>query len=141
MIGRPASVRASLSASSSGGPLERYQDARYDFVRARDTWSPVDIVDGLQGALKFSKRLSVGWASWVSQWLMQMRGATSETVAGDEWGAPTFVDDFDGDELSDTWLTRGEGAYNPEGRRACSMPTVAREISWRAQPLRSPPLT
>jgi hypothetical protein len=50
-------------------------------------------------------------------------GATSETVAGDEWGAPTFVDDFDGDELSDQWLTRGEGAYNPEGRRACSMPS------------------
>ncbi|HMO83863.1 MAG TPA: hypothetical protein PKC18_02975, partial [Lacipirellulaceae bacterium] len=34
------------------------------FVRQRDTWSPVDVVDGLQKALKFSRRLSVGWASW-----------------------------------------------------------------------------
>ncbi len=50
-------------------------------------------------------------------------GTTSATVAGDEWGDPDFADEFDGDELSDLWLTRGEGAYNPEGRRACSMPS------------------
>ncbi len=37
-----------------------------EFVRQRDTWSPIDLVDGLRSALKFSKRLSVGWASSVA---------------------------------------------------------------------------
>jgi len=47
------------------------------FVRQRDTWCPVDIVDGLQKALKFSRRLSVGWASWIAQWIAELRGATN----------------------------------------------------------------
>ncbi len=47
------------------------------FVRQRDTWCPVDMVDGLQKALKFSRRLSVGWASWVAQWINELRGAGS----------------------------------------------------------------
>jgi UDP-2,3-diacylglucosamine pyrophosphatase LpxH len=44
------------------------------FVRERDTWSPNDLVDGLQRALKFSQRISVGWASSVIAWMHQMRG-------------------------------------------------------------------
>ncbi|MCG8448072.1 MAG: metallophosphoesterase [Pirellulales bacterium] len=47
----------------------------HPFVRQRDTWCPVDIVDGLQKALKFSRRLSVGWASWIAQWIAELRGA------------------------------------------------------------------
>ncbi len=47
-------------------------------------------------------------------------GATSVTIAGDQWGEPDFEDEFDGSALSDDWLTRGEGFYNPEGLRACS---------------------
>ena len=43
-------------------------------VRDRDTWSPTDLVDGLQRALKFSQRLSVGWASSVIRWMHDMRG-------------------------------------------------------------------
>ncbi len=39
-----------------------------DFVRQRDTWSPFELVDGLERALKFSKRLSVGWASSTLAW-------------------------------------------------------------------------
>jgi len=49
------------------------------FVRQRDTWSPVDIVDGLQKALKFSRRLSVGWASWIAQWIANLRGADNSS--------------------------------------------------------------
>lgn len=48
-----------------------------DFVRQRDTWSPCDLVDGLQRALKFSKRLSVGWASSILGWLNGIRGSTA----------------------------------------------------------------
>jgi UDP-2,3-diacylglucosamine pyrophosphatase LpxH len=47
----------------------------HPFVHQRDTWCPVDIVDGLQKALKFSRRLSVGWASWIAQWMWKLRGA------------------------------------------------------------------
>lgn len=49
------------------------------FVRQRDTWCPVDMVDGLQKALKFSRRLSVGWASWIAQWMWQLRGADNSS--------------------------------------------------------------
>jgi len=46
--------------------------------------------------------------------------ATSATLPGDSWGDPDFADEFDGKALSDDWLNRGEGAYNPTGLRACS---------------------
>lgn len=49
------------------------------FVQHRDTWCPVDIVDGLQKALKFSRRLSVGWASWIAQWMWSLRGADNSS--------------------------------------------------------------
>jgi len=48
-----------------------------DFVRQRDTWSPGDLVDGLQRALKFSKRLPFGWASSILGWLNGIRGSTA----------------------------------------------------------------
>ncbi|MEM8943747.1 MAG: hypothetical protein AAGD11_01080 [Planctomycetota bacterium] len=51
----------------------------HPFVQYRDTWCPVDIVDGLQKALKFSRRLSVGWASWIAQWIADLRGASSNS--------------------------------------------------------------
>jgi len=51
----------------------------HPFVQHRDTWCPVDIVDGLQKALKFSRRLSVGWASWIAQWIAELRGASSNS--------------------------------------------------------------
>ncbi len=51
----------------------------HPFVQQRDTWCPVDIVDGLQKALKFSRRLSVGWASWIAQWMAELRGANKNS--------------------------------------------------------------
>ncbi|MCH7753090.1 MAG: hypothetical protein IH898_13180 [Planctomycetes bacterium] len=51
----------------------------HSFVRQRDTWCPVDMVDGLQKALKFSRRLSVGWASWIAQWMARLRGAETDS--------------------------------------------------------------
>ena len=50
-----------------------------DFVRQRDTWCPFDVLDGLQRALTFSKRLSIGWASSIVQWLHQIRGAETDS--------------------------------------------------------------
>lgn len=46
-----------------------------DFVRAHDTWSPMDMVDGLSQVLKFSKRISIGWASALCTWFHKLRGA------------------------------------------------------------------
>jgi hypothetical protein len=37
----------------------------------------VDMVDGLEQALKFSKRLSIGWTSAIAGWLNRIRGAAS----------------------------------------------------------------
>lgn len=52
-----------------------------DFVRQRDTWSPLDTVDKLQQILKFSRRLSVGWASTIAQWLNGLRGVSGDSYA------------------------------------------------------------
>jgi hypothetical protein len=45
-----------------------------DFVRSRDSWNPVDLVDGLSRVLKFSKRLNSGWATAILGWLHSIRG-------------------------------------------------------------------
>ena len=50
-----------------------------DFVRQRDTFSPFDLVDGLQKTLKFSKRLSIGWASSIMSWLNSVRGDSCQS--------------------------------------------------------------
>jgi len=44
------------------------------FVRDRDTWAPNDLVDGLQRALKFSQRVSTGWASSIIEWIHTLCG-------------------------------------------------------------------
>ena len=51
----------------------------HSYVQQRDSWSPVDVVDGLQKALKFSRRLSVGWASWIALFYAQLRGNDSQS--------------------------------------------------------------
>jgi hypothetical protein len=48
-------------------------------VREQDSYSPLQLVDGLAHALKFSKRLSIGWAAKVASWLHEVRGSTSES--------------------------------------------------------------
>ncbi len=50
------------------------------FVSRRDTWSPLDMVDGLQRLLKFSQRLSVGWASAAAAWFHGLRWKGSSMV-------------------------------------------------------------
>ncbi len=50
-----------------------------DFVRQHDTYSPFDVVDGLQRVLKFSKRLPVNWASSITSWLNGLRGAGGDS--------------------------------------------------------------
>lgn len=51
------------------------------FVRARDTWRPTDLVDCLQQALKFSRSLSIGWASSIAKWIFKLRGAQGASYA------------------------------------------------------------
>jgi len=50
-----------------------------DFVRHHATASPFDLVHGLERALKFSKRLSIGWASAIAEWINKLRGTASES--------------------------------------------------------------
>lgn len=51
------------------------------FVRQRDTWNPNDLVDGLQRVLKFSKRLSVGWAADLLEFINGFRGGVGESYS------------------------------------------------------------
>jgi len=62
----------------------------HPFVRRRDTWCPLDIIDGLQQALKFSRRLSVGWAARIAKWVFQLRGAASASYCNHALGEQDF---------------------------------------------------
>jgi hypothetical protein len=50
-----------------------------DFVRQHASVSPFDLVHGLERALKFSKRLSIGWASSIAEWINKLRGARTDS--------------------------------------------------------------
>ncbi len=51
------------------------------FVRERDTWNPNDLVDNLQRVLKFSKRLSIGWAADLLKFVNGLRGQDNESYS------------------------------------------------------------
>ncbi|MGC3969296.1 MAG: hypothetical protein QM775_18635 [Pirellulales bacterium] len=51
------------------------------FVRERDTWNPNDLVDNLQRVLKFSKRLSIGWAADLLKFVNGLRGQDNDSYA------------------------------------------------------------
>ena len=61
-----------------------------DFVRQRDALSPLGLVDGLERALKFSKRLPVGWATSTARWLNRLRGSPSESYYPHALAEPDF---------------------------------------------------
>lgn len=48
-------------------------------VRDQDSYSPFQLVDGLSQALKFSKRMSIGWAAKIGTWLHELRGSSNES--------------------------------------------------------------
>jgi len=61
-----------------------------EFVRQRDTWSPLDLVDGLERALKFSKRLSIGWASSTMDWMRRISGLSDSSYYPHALTEPDF---------------------------------------------------
>jgi hypothetical protein len=60
------------------------------FVRQRDSWSSLDLIDGLAGSLKFSQRLSIGWSSRITAWLQELRGARSQSYYQHALAEPDF---------------------------------------------------
>jgi hypothetical protein len=60
------------------------------FVRERDTWRPRDLVDGLERALKISRRVPVGWASSIAAWLCEIRGARTPSYCHHALAEPEF---------------------------------------------------
>jgi hypothetical protein len=60
------------------------------FVRHRDTWSPFDLVDGLQRLLRFSKQIPLGWASRMLAWLHGLRGSQEESYYRHALGEQDF---------------------------------------------------
>lgn len=61
-----------------------------DFLRERDGLSPQGLVDGLERALKFSKRLPSGWATGTVRWLNRLRGSTAESYYLHALAEPDF---------------------------------------------------
>jgi UDP-2,3-diacylglucosamine pyrophosphatase LpxH len=48
-------------------------------VRERNTWSPIDLIDGLSASLKFSRRDNGDWTGKTLSFLASLRGAKSES--------------------------------------------------------------
>jgi UDP-2,3-diacylglucosamine pyrophosphatase LpxH len=48
-------------------------------VRERNNWSPIDLIDGLSAALKFSRRDSSDWTGKTLSFLASLRGAKSDS--------------------------------------------------------------
>jgi len=61
-----------------------------NLVREQDAWSPSELVDGLERALKFSKRPSLGWASKIAGWMNSLRGARSGSYCEHALAEPEF---------------------------------------------------
>lgn len=61
-----------------------------DFLRERDSLSPLGLVDGLERALKFSKRLPAGWATSTIRWFNRLRGSTCESYYPHALTEPDF---------------------------------------------------
>jgi len=60
------------------------------FVRQRQTWSAVNLIDGLAGALMFSKRRSNGWTAAVLNWMAMLRGVKSASYYPHALGEQDF---------------------------------------------------
>ena len=50
-----------------------------EIIRHHSRWTPADVIDGLAGALKFSKRDSSQWMNRTLAWQSELRGASSES--------------------------------------------------------------
>jgi hypothetical protein len=59
-------------------------------VRDCATWSPVELIDGLGRALKFSQRLSAGWAAKIAAWLNGQRGVETSSYYPHALAEPDF---------------------------------------------------
>jgi len=60
------------------------------FVRRRDTWCPVDLIDGLDWALHFSRRIPIGWASKIVTWMNQIQGQPDASYRHHALAEPDF---------------------------------------------------
>lgn len=61
-----------------------------EIMRQRNRYSPVNLIDGLAGALKFSKRDSGDWTGKTLRWLAGLHGATSESYLVHALSEPDF---------------------------------------------------
>ena len=61
-----------------------------EIVRQRNHDSPVDLIDGLAAALKFSKRDTGDWTGKTLRWLASIRGAGSDSYLAHALAEPDF---------------------------------------------------
>ena len=60
------------------------------FVRSQRNKGAHDVVDGLEQVLKFSKRVSIGWASKIVTWLSELRGQQEDSFYPHALAEPEF---------------------------------------------------
>jgi UDP-2,3-diacylglucosamine pyrophosphatase LpxH len=60
------------------------------FVRARRTGSSHDMVAGMEDLLRFSKHVSIGWASRIVTWLQGIRGQNESSYSPHALAEPDF---------------------------------------------------
>ena len=61
-----------------------------DVVQQRSRHSPLDLVDGLAAALKFSRRDTTDWTGRTIAWVNSLRGARSESYSAHALAEPDF---------------------------------------------------
>lgn len=61
-----------------------------EIVRQRNHYSPVNLIDGLAGALKFSKRDSGDWTGKTLRWLASLHGAKQDSYVVHALAEPDF---------------------------------------------------
>jgi beta-glucanase (GH16 family) len=109
-------VTATLSPAQEGRPvvLER---------RTGHGWRPMTtVLTDADGRAEFFVPTRLGGVGTYRAVAQSYRGRVSQrssAVAATTWGAPDFVDEFDGSSLGPAWENRIQ-FYNPWGGRACS---------------------
>ncbi len=127
-ISQPGASAASPSAARTVVVAElqpRIEDRRVLLeVRRHGRWSTVETARlDSHGRVAFTARTTV--AGRVATYRVRataygnLARARSEPVRADAWGAPAFVEEFEGESLGPAWEHRIQ-FYNPWGGRSCS---------------------
>ena len=61
-----------------------------DFVRTHDSLNPLNMIGEMERVLKFSQRISLGWATAIVEWLQRLRGSADASYYKHALAEPEF---------------------------------------------------